>query len=148
MPLVAAMAAHDATASSGTSVRRCRVVVADDAAGMRALLATLLSIEPDFDVVGVARDGAEAVDLVLREQPDLLVIDITMPVMSGTEAIRRIREANPRVRVAVLSGERQPLPPGADAILVKGTVNEELIAVLRRLCRAGSQHDAPPPADC
>lgn len=117
-----------------SAVAPCRVVIADDAAGMRALLQTLLSLEPDFDVVGVARDGAEAVEIVERELPDLVVIDVTMPVMSGLEAIQRIRAIAPRTKIAVLSGERRSLPPGADAIIEKGTLNEALIAALRELC--------------
>jgi CheY-like chemotaxis protein len=58
-----------------------------------------------------------------------------MPVMSGTEAIDEIRKTSPATRVAVLSGERQPLPAGAQAHIEKGTPNEEVIATLRQLCR-------------
>lgn len=113
-----------------------RVVVADDAAGIRALLRTLLTLEPDFDVVGQACDGAEAVDMVAKLQPDLVVIDVSMPVMSGLEAIKSIREIAPKTRVAVLSGERRGLPDGADTQIEKGTPNEALIHELRRVCQA------------
>ena len=113
-----------------------RVVVADDAAGIRALLRTLLTLEPDFEVVGLARDGAEAVDLVSRFKPDLIVIDVAMPVMSGVEAIKAIRAICPAIRVAVLSGERRELPEGAHTQIEKGTPNEVLIEELRRLCES------------
>ena len=113
-----------------------RVVVADDAAGIRALMSTLLSLEPDFDVVGQASDGAEAVDMVCALEPDLLVIDVTMPVMSGLEAIEAVRERSPSTRVVVLTGERRPLPEGARAQIEKGTPNEVVIDVLRGVCRA------------
>jgi CheY-like chemotaxis protein len=112
------------------------VVVADDAAGIRALMSTLLSLEPDFDVVGQASDGAEAVDLVSKLHPDLLVIDVTMPVMSGLEAIQAVRVCSPSTRVVVLTGERRALPDGARAQIEKGTPNDVLIDTLRGVCRA------------
>jgi DNA-binding NarL/FixJ family response regulator len=113
-----------------------RVVIADDAAGIRALIRTLLSLEPDFEVVGQASDGAEAVELVSKLQPDLVVIDVSMPVMSGVEAIRAIRTRSPATRVAVLSGERRVLlPDGAHTQIEKGTPNEVLIDRLRGVCQ-------------
>jgi DNA-binding NarL/FixJ family response regulator len=115
-----------------------RVVVADDAAGIRALLRTLLSLEPDFEVIGQASDGAEAVDLVAKLRPDLVVIDVAMPVMSGLEAISAIRSISPDTRVAVLSGERRELPQGAHAQIEKGTPNEVLIDTLRRVCQTAN----------
>jgi DNA-binding NarL/FixJ family response regulator len=111
-----------------------RVIVADDADGMRELMHTLLSLEPDFEVVAAARDGFEAVELVTELQPDLVVIDISMPVMDGLEAIARIREISPATRVAVLSAERRTAPTGADTDIEKGTPNEVVVAALRSLC--------------
>jgi DNA-binding NarL/FixJ family response regulator len=118
-----------------------RVIVADDEAGIRELMRTLLSLEPDFEVVGQAGDGVEAVELVTALHPDLVVIDISMPVMDGLEAISRIREVSPSTRVAVLSGEprtsRTP-PAGADTHIEKGTPNEVVVATLRTLCQTAA----------
>jgi DNA-binding NarL/FixJ family response regulator len=122
--------------SSDAAARVYRVVVADDAAGIRALLCTLLTLEPDFDVVGQASDGAQAVELVTQLKPDLVVIDVSMPVMSGVEAIGAIRQTAPATRVAVLTGEPRALPEGAHRQIEKGTPNEVLIETLRDLCRA------------
>jgi DNA-binding NarL/FixJ family response regulator len=119
-----------------------RVIVADDAAGMRELMRTLLSLEPDFEVVGQAGDGVEAVALVTALKPDLVVIDVSMPVMDGLQAIEQIRRVSPETRVAVLSGERRATPSGADTHIEKGTPNEVVIATLRSLCQAG-----PPAAE-
>ncbi|MDQ1540875.1 MAG: hypothetical protein QOH29_1601 [Actinomycetota bacterium] len=114
-----------------------RVIVADDAAGMRELMRTVLSLEPDFEVVGQAGDGVEAVALVTELRPDLVVIDVSMPIMDGLEAIQAIRLVSPETRVVVLSGERHPLPAGADAHIDKGTDNDVVVATLRSLCQAG-----------
>jgi DNA-binding NarL/FixJ family response regulator len=136
MPAAGALPSTTSAPLTGAA-RVFSVIVADDAAGIRALMSTLLSLEPDFDVVGQASDGAEAVDLVVRLKPDLLVIDVTMPVMSGLEAIEAVRERSPSTRVVVLTGERRALPEGAQAQIEKGTPNDVVIDTLRGVCRAG-----------
>ncbi len=117
------------------------VVIADDAVGIRELMRTLLTLEPDFSVVGLAADGAAAVALVAQTQPDLVVIDVSMPVMNGIEAIAEIRLVSPSTRIAVLSGEQRSKPDGADAHIEKGTSNEIVIDTLRSLCL--SERPAP-----
>jgi NarL family two-component system response regulator LiaR len=80
-----------------------RVVVADDHKVVRAGIRELLSDEPDITVVGEARDGREAVELALAQRPDVVVMDINMPELSGVEATRQIRATAPQVRVLVLT---------------------------------------------
>lgn len=72
-----------------------RVVVADDSAFMRKVLSDLFEKTPDFQVAGVAKDGREAVELVKRERPDLLTLDINMPVMDGLSALEIIMRDSP-----------------------------------------------------
>jgi len=80
-----------------------RVVIADDHNVVRKGIRDLLSDEHDIAVVGEARNGHEAVDLAIALQPDVVVMDIAMPELSGVEATRTIRAQAPTVRVLVLT---------------------------------------------
>lgn len=120
---------------------KIRVLLADDhpilSAGLRALLAHYADIE----IVGEARDGAQAVDLVGKLHPDVALMDIAMPGMNGIEATRIIREQHPQTRVLVLSqhGERQYvlalLQAGASGYILKGALGSDLIGALRAVAR-------------
>lgn len=72
-----------------------RVIVADDSAFMRKVISDLLNKTPDFHVVGTARNGKEAVEMVAKERPDLLTLDINMPVMDGLQALKIIMQDSP-----------------------------------------------------
>jgi DNA-binding NarL/FixJ family response regulator len=118
---------------------RNRVVVVDDQSDMRDLVALILEDEDDFDVVATAADGAEAVRLVGELHPDLVVLDVAMPVMSGVEALKCLRVGSPGTRVVILSAH----PPDtvdavahrlADDYLDKGIVVTDLVARLRAVC--------------
>src|SRR5215831_15103832 len=91
--------------SVGSSIAQhvYRVLIADDSAVMRRLLLTTLEPEPDLTVVGAARDGAEAVRLCLSLRPDVVIMDINMPVMDGLQATQKILE-QVAVPIVVLSG--------------------------------------------
>lgn len=116
-----------------------RTLLVDDNTSHRELLATLLDLEADFQVVGEAADGVEAVEAAERLRPDLVVSDIQMPRLDGLAALPRLREAAPDVKVVLMSS----LPPseiaaraeaaGADLYLDKGTGVDTTIRELRRI---------------
>jgi DNA-binding NarL/FixJ family response regulator len=110
-----------------------RVVLADDFADMRQLVRVSLERTGRFEVVGEAANGAEAVELAAELQPDVLILDLSMPVLSGMEALPRIHEASPATKVVVLSGfdrsrmESQALAGGALGYLEKGLRPSQLV---------------------
>ena len=143
--------------------RALRLVIADDQTAVREGLVTLLGLVAGLDVVGAARDGREAVALALRERPDVVLMDLRMPVMDGVEATRRIRAQRPEVEIVVLSTHADDssildaLRAGARGFLTKDAGRAE-IALAVRAAAAGqallspevqdrllaAAHDGPP----
>src|SRR5205085_6916496 len=80
-----------------------RTVLADDIDEMRDLLRMLLTRDGRFTIVGEAADGARAIDVVEQEQPDLVVLDVKMPMVGGIEALPRLRQVAPKTRIVMLS---------------------------------------------
>lgn len=119
--------------------QRNRVVVVDDQPDLRELIALILGDEDDFDVVGCAGDGAEAVRLVTELRPDLVVMDVAMPVMTGLEALKALRVTTPGTRVVMLSAHPRESVPSADRQLAdeyfdKEIVVTDLVQRLRGVC--------------
>jgi DNA-binding NarL/FixJ family response regulator len=126
---------HESETENGVTMdQRIRVLIADDQLssrdGLRALLATKLEI----DIVGEATDGQQAVQLVEQHRPDVVLMDIRMPVMDGLEATRIIKDRWPEVKVVVLtmypSHQAEAFAAGADAFLVKGCKAEDLLETI------------------
>jgi len=119
--------------------RRERVLVVDDAANLRELLTVLLDVEDDFEVVGTAADGVQALDRADELEPDIVLLDLAMPVMDGLQALPALRARLPRARIVIFSGfehealAREALAAGADAYIEKGTSVMQLVARLREL---------------
>jgi DNA-binding NarL/FixJ family response regulator len=121
-----------------------RVVIADDHALVRAGIAQLLAQRDDIRVVGEAADGEEAVRVVDEHQPDLVLMDLSMPGMDGSAATRLIHDAHPDVRVVILSSYVDrvdvlgALEAGAVGYLLKDAHPDELLAGIRSAVDQGS----------
>ena len=118
-----------------------RVVVADDQALVRGGFRVLVDSADDLAVVGEAADGAEAVELVVREHPDVVLMDIRMPTMDGLEATRRIVASPSATRVLVLTTfdldeyVYAALKAGASGFLLKDTPPNDLLSGIRTVAR-------------
>jgi len=114
-----------------------RVLICDDQAIIRDGLEMMLKLERNIEVVGKAEDGAEAVELVERLSPDVVLMDLKMPYMNGVEAIRRIRARFPQVKVLVLTTYDDDtwlfdaIRAGAHGYLLKDTPREKVIEAIR-----------------
>jgi DNA-binding NarL/FixJ family response regulator len=118
-----------------------RVVIADDHHLVRQGLRALLEKAGDIEVVGEAADGQEALEVVERLLPDVLVLDIAMPHLNGVEAVGRLRDLKVKTRALILSMYaddtlvRQALRNGAKGYLLKRAVSEELLLAVRAVSR-------------
>lgn len=119
--------------------RPVRVLLADDHTLIREAISEMLEADEDIEVVGQAEDGAEAVALAKETKPDVVLLDVEMPVMDGEEAISRVAEVSPASRVVVLTMYndtrlvRKLLALGASAYLVKTTSSAELISTVKSM---------------
>ena len=120
---------------------KIRVLVADDHAVIREGLRVMLGNQPDMQVVGTAANGREAVRLVDEHEPDVVVIDISMPELNGIEAIAQILPRHPHIKIIVLSiHETKPyvyrtLKAGAKGYLIKETAGLEVVDAVRAVYR-------------
>jgi NarL family two-component system response regulator LiaR len=126
--------------------RAISVLLADDHGDIIEMLRFAFSVYGSFEVVGSASDGRRAVDLAIDLQPDIAVVDLMMPAMSGFDAIPLIRSGAPATRIVVLSAvddagsRKRALEAGADLYLVKGVLPREFARMLGDLVLTGSGH--------
>jgi DNA-binding NarL/FixJ family response regulator len=126
-----------------------RVALVDDHVTVRLGLQRLLAGDHEIEVVGTATDGSEAVDLVTAERPDVVLMDLQMPVLDGVEATRQIRHLLPHVRIVILTSfsDRDrivaALDAGAIGYLLKDIEPEALLAGVR----AAARGESPRPRD-
>ncbi|MDP9313256.1 MAG: response regulator transcription factor [Chloroflexota bacterium] len=121
-----------------------RIVLADDHPIVREGLASVLETQPDFEVVGQANDGAEAVDVVLALKPDVVLLDLEMPHLDGVQALRAMRSSAPSTKALVFTAfdtdERiiSAVQAGARGYLLKGAPRDELFGAIRIVANGGS----------
>jgi DNA-binding NarL/FixJ family response regulator len=112
-------------------VNKIRIVVVDDHALFRAGLVSLLTTIPEFEIVGEAGDGMEALSIVADEKPDVVLLDVNMPVMGGVEMVEALQETEkPRILMLTISKHDEDLfgaiAAGADGYLLKDAEPDEL----------------------
>lgn len=114
-----------------------RLILADDHRMLREALRAPISAEPDMEIIAEASTGAEIFSALQRAQPDVLVLDITLPDTNGIEVARKVGKLYPRVRIIALSGHadkiyvEEMLKAGAQGYVTKSAEVEELIAAIR-----------------
>jgi two-component system response regulator NreC len=118
-------------------MNKIRVLIADDHAVVRSGLKQLMGDQADFEVIGEAADGREALEKVKAQRPDVIVLDIAMPGVSGLEAAALIKEAAPECRIVILTMHgketfvRQVLAAGALGYVLKASPVQDVLAAVR-----------------
>jgi two-component system nitrate/nitrite response regulator NarL len=120
-----------------------RVVLADDHVFVRDGIKSLLENEANIEVVGEAIDGADALEVVADSKPDLLIVDIRMPNLTGIEVVEKLRSDNNNVKIIMLSMHEseeyvlKSIKAGADGYLLKGSSKEEFLKALHTVAAGG-----------
>lgn len=129
--------------------KKTSIVLADDHQVVRHGLRVLLESEPTFSIVGEASDGLEAVDMLERLRPDVIVLDLMMPGMNGLEVTRQAAQRSPNTNVVILSMYSneayvlEALRAGAKAYVLKSATSDELIRAIRQVV-SGRRYLSPP----
>lgn len=126
-------------------MKKIRVLIADDHLILRTGLRSIIEMQRDMEVAAEAVNGQEAVDLFCKEEPDVMLLDLRMPLLNGVEVMRAIRERNPEARVIILTTYEgneniyRALQAGARGYLLKDVPQEELVRAIR-LVYGGGYH--------
>lgn len=126
------------------------IILADDHTLFADGIHSLLQLVPNITVLAIATNGQELIDLLPRHQPDIVILDINMPVLNGLEATKLIRQDFPHIRTIILSSYNDPHlialahSYGADGYLLKTCNKDELLAAIRQVSKG--QHCFPPMA--
>jgi DNA-binding NarL/FixJ family response regulator len=122
-----------------------RVLVVDDHPAFRRALTSALRMVADLEVIGEAGGGVEGAERALVEQPDVVLMDLSMPDVDGNDAMRRIHARRPDMPVVILTAhadpgvEREARSAGASGFLAKGTPLEDIVLVLRSVTVASAE---------
>ena len=122
---------------SGIALEQINIMIVDDHPVVRQGLRAMLSSEPDIRVQGMAASAREAISLIEREQPDVVLMDLRMPEMEGIEAIKKLRCISPNIKILVLTNYGsdeyivRATQAGAMGYLLKNTPQEEIVNAVR-----------------
>ena len=122
------------------------VLIVDDMARVRQGLQTILQLSEGFEVVGEADNGLEAIQAAEKLRPDVVLMDLEMPVLGGLEATRRIKEQHPEIGVVIVTihgsddVREQAMSVGSDAFIEKEAPTEQLMAAIREVGTIGSRN--------
>lgn len=120
---------------------KLKIIIADDHELVRTGLASVLDFEDDMEVVGTAKNGQVAARMVDDLDPDVVIMDMVMPVLGGIEATQRIREKNADVKILILTSYDVPeeinkaLSAGANGALLKSSPNRDVLKAIRRVAK-------------
>lgn len=124
--------------------KKYEIVIAEDHTILREGLRALLSSYPDFEVVGEAEDGREAIRRVEKLMPDLVLMDLSMPRMNGLEAIKEIKKRSPEIKIIALTVHKTEeyilatLQAGADGYALKDSTHSELVMAIEHVLEGNS----------
>jgi DNA-binding NarL/FixJ family response regulator len=123
---------------------KIKVLLVEDHSIVREGLQVLFADEPDLRIIGEASNGAEALEFVRSNKPDLVLMDINMPVMNGIECTRELKKLYPEIKIVVLSMHDQEsylvdiLNSGAEGFVIKNTKKAELVFAIKKVMAGGT----------
>ena len=135
------------------ALKKIRVLIADDHSLVRKSIRALLESQGDMEVVGTAVDGQEAISLAQNQEPDVIVMDVSMPQIDGIHATERIRKMNLGAQVVILSMHvnavlvKQALKKGASGYILKQHASAELPQAIRNVLRGKIYLSSAIPSD-
>jgi len=121
-----------------------KIMLAEDHAILREGLRCLIGSQPDMAIIGEAKDGRAAIELAQTLKPDIIIMDVTMPDVSGIEATRQIKAQNPNIKIVALSAYDKPdfvlgmIKAGASAYLLKENLFDELLKAIQAVVQGQS----------